>query len=79
MECRRVDHNAHMERDVHPRPNPRSGDIPTEEQSLGGLCTRIILNLPSNCGSDFERALLFSRDQLTCNLEHSRGWFIMVN
>ena len=56
-----------------------NGDIPTGEHSLGGLCRRIILNPPSNCGSDFEGALLFSRDQLTCILEHFRGWFIMVN
>ena len=74
LQCRRVNNNAHLERNVHPRPDPQQdGDIPTGEQSLGGLCRKIVLNPPPNCGSDFEGFILFSRDQLTSILEHFRG------
>ena len=48
-------------------------EIPDGEQALGGLCRKIVLNPPPNCGSDFEGCVVNLREQLTYILEHLRG------
>ena len=54
LQCRRVNNNAHFERNVRPRVDVNNAEeIPDGEQALGGLCRKIVLNPPPNCGSDF--------------------------
>ena len=74
LQCRRVNNNAHFERNVLPRVDVNNAEeIPDGEQALGGLCRKIVLNPPPNCGSDFEGCVLNLREQLTYILEHLRG------